>query len=77
MFILHLTPNVSISDFTFKTDVDLKSNKAIISFRSVVDNKEFKKTNDTLGTQSNFTLRTQIFLSGWKDKFKFRFKYRL
>ena len=58
---LHLTPNVSISDFTFKTDVDLKSNKAIISFRSVVDNKEFKKTNDTLGTQSSFSLRTHIF----------------
>jgi beta-galactosidase len=58
---LHLTPNVSISDFTFKTDVDLKSNKAIISFRSVIDNKEFKKTNDTLGTQSSFSLRTHIF----------------
>ncbi len=58
---LHLTPNVSISDFTFKTDVDLKSNKAVISLKSVIDNKEFKKINDTLGTQSNFTLRTQIF----------------
>ena len=58
---LHLTPNVSISDFTFKTDVDLKSNKAVISLKSVIDNKEFKKINDTLGTQSNFNLRTQIF----------------
>ena len=58
---LHLTPNVSISDFTFKTDVDLKSNKAIISFRSVIDNKEFKKTNDTLGTQTNFKFKVQIF----------------
>ena len=58
---LHLTPNVSISDFTFKTDVDLKSNKAVISLLSVIDNKEFKKINDTLGTQSNFILRTQIF----------------
>ena len=27
---LHLTPNVSISDFTFKTDVDLKSNNSRI-----------------------------------------------
>ncbi len=58
---LHLTPNVSISDFTFKTEVDLKSNKAIISFKSVVDNKEFKKVSDTLGTQTNFKLKTQIF----------------
>ena len=58
---LHLTPNVSISDFTFKTDVDLKLNKAIISFKSVIDNKEFKKVNDTLGTQTNFKLKTQIF----------------
>ena len=58
---LHLTPNVSISDFTFKTDLDFKSNKAILSFRSVIDNKEFKKINDTLGTQTNFKLKTQIF----------------
>lgn len=58
---LHLTPNVSISDFTFKTDVDLKSNKAVISLRSVIDNKEFKKPNDTLETQTNFKLKTQIF----------------
>ena len=63
MFILHLTPNVSISDFTFKTDVDLKSNKAVISFRSVIDNKEFKKINDTLGTQTNFTFKDTNFLS--------------
>lgn len=58
---LHLTPNVSISDFTYKIDVDLKSNKAVLSLKSIVDNKEFKKLNDTLGTQSNFTLKTQIF----------------
>ncbi len=58
---LHLTPNVSIADFKYKTDVDLKSNKAVISLQSVIDNKEFKKINDTLGIQTNFTLRTQIF----------------
>ena len=58
---LHLTPNVSISDFTYKTEIDLKLNKAVISIKSVIDNKEFKKINDTLGTQSNFTLRTQVF----------------
>ncbi len=58
---LHLTPNVNISDFTFKTDVDSKSNKAIISLRSVIDNKEFKRANDTLETQTNFILKTQIF----------------
>ncbi len=58
---LHLTPNVSITDFTYKTEVDLKSNKAIISIRSVIDNKEFKKINDTLDTQTNFRLKTQIF----------------
>lgn len=63
---LHLTPNVSISDFTFKTDVDLKSNKAVISLRSVVDNKEFKKINDTLGIQSGFKLKTQIFYPNGK-----------
>jgi hypothetical protein len=63
---LHLTPNVSISDFTFKTEIDLKSNKAVISFQSIIDNKEFKKVNDTLGTQTNFVLRTQIFYTDGK-----------
>ena len=58
---LHLTPNVSISDFTFKTEIDLKSNKAVISLKSIIDNKEFKKINDSLGTQTNFRLKTQIF----------------
>lgn len=58
---LHLTPNVSITNFTYKTEVDLKSNKAIISIRSVIDNKEFKKINDTLDAQTNFRLKTQIF----------------
>jgi beta-galactosidase len=58
---LHLTPNVSISDFSYKTEIDVKSNKAVISFQSVIDNKEFKKITDTLNTQTSFTLRTQIF----------------
>ena len=58
---LHLTPNVSISDLTYNTEVDIKSNKAVISLRSVIDNKEFKKINDTLGIQTNFSLRTQVF----------------
>ncbi len=58
---LHLTPNVSISDLNYKTEVDLKSNKVVIYLRSIIDNKEFKKINDTLGTQTNFKLKGQIF----------------
>ncbi|MDP2364148.1 MAG: glycoside hydrolase family 2 TIM barrel-domain containing protein, partial [Ignavibacteria bacterium] len=58
---LHLTPNVSIKDFSYKTDVDLKLNKAVISLKSVVENKEFKKIIDTLGTLTNFKLKTQVF----------------
>lgn len=59
---LHLTPNVSISDFSFKTDV--KPDKAIISLKSLIDNKEFKKISDTINVQSNFTLKTQVFSPG-------------
>ena len=59
---LHLTPNVSISDFSFKTEA--KTDKAIISLRSLIDNKEFKKISDTINIQSNFTLKTQIFNPG-------------
>ncbi|HCY74298.1 MAG TPA: hypothetical protein DHV28_00120 [Ignavibacteriales bacterium] len=58
---LHLTPNVSIKDFQYKTNIDLKSNKAVISLSSSIDNKEFKKANDSLDTQTNFKLKTQIF----------------
>jgi len=58
---LHLTPNVSISDLTFKTEVNIKSNSAVINLKSIIDNKEFKKVSDTLGTQTSFTLRTQFF----------------
>lgn len=59
---LHLTPNVSISDFSFKTDV--KTDKAIITLKSLIDNKEFKKISDTINVQSNFTLKTQVFSPG-------------
>lgn len=58
---LHLTPNVSISDFKYKTNIDLKSNKAVISLNSTIDNKEFKKASDSLDAQTNFRLKTQIF----------------
>jgi|WetSurMetagenome_2_1015567.scaffolds.fasta_scaffold20345_2 beta-galactosidase len=58
---LQLTPNVSIKDLNCETEVEPKSNKAIISVKSVIDNKEFRKINDTLGTETSFTLRTQIF----------------
>lgn len=59
---LHLTPNVSISDFTYKTEVI--TDKAIISLRALIDNKEFKKISDTINIQSNFTLKTQVFNPG-------------
>ncbi|MDY0083686.1 MAG: glycoside hydrolase family 2 TIM barrel-domain containing protein, partial [Ignavibacteriaceae bacterium] len=57
---LHLTPNVSITDFSFKKDVDFKSSKAFISLQSVIDNKEFRKIPDSLGIKSDFVLKTQI-----------------
>jgi beta-galactosidase len=58
---LHLTPNVSITDFEYKTDVNLKTNRATFSLKSVIDNKEFKKANDSTEIQSNFKLHTQVF----------------
>lgn len=61
---LHLTPNVSIADINFKTDVDLKNNKGIISLKSIIDNKEFKKLSDTITSQSNFTLKVQVLNPG-------------
>ena len=57
---LHLTPNVSITDFSFKKDIDIKTNKALISIQSGVDNKEFRKIPDSLGAKSDFVLKSQI-----------------
>lgn len=57
---LHLTPNVSITDFSFKKDVDIKINKALVSIQSVIDNKEFRKIPDSLGAKSDFVLKSQI-----------------
>ncbi len=58
---LHLTPNVSITNFEYKTSIDFKSDKAVISIQSVIDNKEFKKKSDSLDEQTNFKLQTQVF----------------
>ncbi len=57
---LHLTPNVSITDFSFRKDIDIKTNKALISIQSVIDNKEFRKIPDSLGVKSDFVLKSQI-----------------
>lgn len=57
---LHFIPNVSITDFSYKTDIDIKSNRATISLRSVIENREFKKNNDTTDLHSIFSLKTQV-----------------
>lgn len=59
---LHLVPNVSISDFTIKTDV--RTDKVVISLRSLIENKEFNKVSDSTNTHSNFTFKVQIFNPG-------------
>ncbi len=64
---LHLTPNVSIKDFSYKTDVELKSNKVLISYQTVIDNKEFKKASDSIDLPTNFTLKTQVFFPDGKN----------
>lgn len=64
---LHLTPNVSIKDFSYKTDVELKSNKVLISYQTVIDNKEFKKASDSVDLPTNFTLKTQVFFPDGKN----------
>ncbi len=58
---LHLTPNVSIRDLHYKTELDFKNNKASISISSVVDNKEFRKASDSTDLNTSFILRTKIF----------------
>ena len=64
---LHITPNVSIEDFHCQTDIDFKSNKATISYKAVIDDKEFKKVNDSTEAQTNFTLKTYLFYPDGKS----------
>lgn len=71
---LHLTPNISIKNFQYKTDVDLKSGKAAISIASIIDNKEFRKANDSSGAQTIFSLRTKIFYPDGKTSSDFENK---
>ncbi len=64
---LHFTPNVSIKDFKYKTEIDLKSSKALISYQTIIDNKEFKKSSDSVDLPTNFTLKTQVFFPDGKS----------
>jgi len=58
---LHLTPNVNIKDVVLKSDIDVKNGKAVIYVSSVVDNKEFGKPSDSLGSKNVYKMRTQVF----------------
>lgn len=58
---LHLTPNVSIKDVQITQDIGLKSNKATIEIKSIIVNQEFKKLSDSVESQTDFRLTTQIF----------------
>lgn len=71
---LQLTPNVSIKNFQHNTNVDLKSGKAAITITSVIDNKEFKKVNDSTEVQTAFSLKSKIFYPDGKTSSDFETK---
>lgn len=76
---LHLTPNINIKDLTLKKSLNFSNKKASVEIRSVIENKEFKKLNDTIEAVNNFTIKVKAYAPDGKTQisgndFKFELK---
>lgn len=76
---LHLTPNINIRDVNLTRNINLANKRAIIEISSLVENKEFKKLNDTITLSDNFTLKAKAYspdgsmeISGGEIKFELK-----
>ena len=57
---IHLIPNISISDLNILSDYNLKSDRASLKIYTGIENKEFKKSQDSIKIPNNFKLRIEI-----------------
>jgi beta-galactosidase len=76
---LHLTPNVNIKEISLKKNINLVNKKTTIEILSSIENREFKKSNDTIPPSTNFSLRVtgysptgQTEISGIEIKFELK-----
>ncbi len=76
---LHITPNINIKELTLKRSLNFSNRKASVEIRSVIENKEFKKPDDTIEEANNFTLKVKAYSPDGKTQisgndFKFELK---
>lgn len=58
---LHLTPNINIREVNLVKDINLTSRKAAIEITSIIENRDFRKPNDTLLQSADFSLRAKAY----------------
>ncbi len=76
---LHLTPNINIKELTLKKSINFSNKKASVEIQSVIENKEFKKLNDTIEAVNSFTIKVKAYAPDGKTQisgndFKFELK---
>lgn len=58
---LHFTPNVNIKEVSLKSNINLVNKRATIEILSSIENKEFKKLNDTILPSTSFSLKAKAY----------------
>lgn len=76
---LHLVPNINLKNVQLKKSINSTNKKASIEIKSIVENKEFKKINDSIAVPNLFSLRTKAYSPDGKstilgDEQKFELK---
>jgi hypothetical protein len=61
---LHLLPNISVSDISISRVYNPRSNSASIKIDARIENREFRKNNDTIAGGQAFSLRTSVISPG-------------
>jgi hypothetical protein len=64
---LHLIPNISITETGFNYNLDLKSNKVLLSVKTKVENRDFRIIPDSLYTQEDFEIFVTVYKPGRLD----------
>lgn len=58
---LHLTPNINIRESTLKKDINFINKRTAVEITSVIENREFKRMNDTLTLSNDFVLTAKAY----------------
>lgn len=76
---LHFTPNINIKEVSLKRNINLVNKRAAIEILSSIENKEFKRLNDTVPPSTNFSLKAKAYsptgtieISGIEIKFELK-----